>query len=68
MKHYTDTSHATEARKRKVVMITGFNDRTVFSSIKEAAEQTGLFESCICRCCKGQLGRTGGARFKYYDE
>lgn len=64
MEHY-NTFHASEARKRKVVMISLNGKRTEFNSIKEAAKETGLHEPCICRCCKGEQYMTGGFRFSY---
>jgi len=59
------TINASEARKRKVVMISRIGKRTVFNSIKEASEMTGLHEPCICRCCRSKQGRTGGVTFRY---
>lgn len=62
-----DTRNASEARKRKVVMVSYRGARQVFSSIKDASEATGLYQSAICRCCRGGLKYTGGFRFYYLD-
>ena len=64
MRHF-DTTRASEARKRKIVMISKNGIRKEFDSIKDAAKETGLHEPCICRCCKGKQGLTGGLRFVY---
>ena len=63
-----DTRKASESRKRKVVMISYKGSEQVFQSIKDAANATGLYESAICRCCRGNLKYTGGFRFKYLNE
>lgn len=62
-----DTRKASEARKRKVVMVSYKGARQVFSSIKEASDATGLYQSAICRCCRGDLEYTGGFRFYYLE-
>lgn len=52
--------------KRKVVMISASTGkRTEFPSIKDASKKTGLHEPCICRCCNGKQGMTGGFAFSY---
>lgn len=60
-----DTRKASEARKRKVVMISQSGKQTAFESIKEASMKTGICKPCICRCCKGKQGASFGFRLKY---
>lgn len=60
-----DTSKATKARLRAVVMTDQKGNKTEFSSIKEASEATGIPSSHICRNCRGQLSWAGGYQFRY---
>lgn len=63
-----DTTHATKARLRPVIMTSYKGKETFFSSIKEASEKTGLHRPCICRCCRGTQEYTGGFKFRYGNE
>lgn len=63
-----DTTAATRARQRKVVMISRYGIEDVYPSIKVAARRTGFFESEICQCCKGKRNDVRGYEFKYYEQ
>ena len=63
-----DTRNASNARKRKVVMTSYNGQEQVFPSIKDASDATGLYQSSICRCCRGSLKYTGGFQFKYLND
>ena len=39
-----------------------------YKSMHEAEQNTGIPNEHICRCCKGELKKTGGYRWKYLDE
>lgn len=39
-----------------------------YKSMREAEQITGIPNGRICRCCKGELKKTGGYRWKYLDE
>ena len=39
-----------------------------YKSMHEAEQITGIPNEHICRCCKGELKKTGGYRWKYLDE
>lgn len=62
-----DTRKASEARKRKIVMVSGLVTK-VFSSIREASEITGCHEPAIFRCCNGKQGKTCGVTFRYFED
>jgi len=63
-----DTSKATQARRRRVVMMGKSGIIRSFDSIKEASELTGIPSSHICRNCRGQLSWAGGYQFRYYED
>ena len=39
-----------------------------YKSMREAEQITGISRGHICRCCKGELKKTGGYRWKYLGE
>ena len=39
-----------------------------YKSIKQAAEELGLYSSNICLCCKNNQRKTGNYHFKYLEE
>lgn len=64
----TDTTKATEARKRAVALIKEGRTITVFRSIKEAGDALGIRPQHICRNCRGELRTAGGREFKYLEK
>lgn len=68
MTRNTDTSKATAARLRAVVMTDPKGRKRKFGSIKEASDTLGIPSSHICRNCRGQLSWAGGYQFNYLDK
>lgn len=62
-----DTSKATQARRRRVVMIGKSGIIRCFDSIKEASDMTGIPSSHICLNCRGKSSWAGGYQFRYYE-
>jgi len=63
----TDTTKATEARKRAVALIKNGKMVAMFRSIKEAGDALGIRPQHICRNCRGELHTAGGREFKYLE-
>lgn len=54
-----------EVRKKRIYCI---ELAKTFDSIKQAAEELGLYSSNICLCCKNNTRKTGNYHFRYLEE
>lgn len=63
--HRNDTM--IEQRSRKVERLMG-NVIVTYSSIRSAAEKTGVSAAHICQCCKGERKTAGGTQWRYAIE
>ena len=54
-----------EHRKQRVYCI---ELNKTYESIKQAAEELGLYSSNICLCCKNNTRKTGNYHFRYLEE
>lgn len=58
-------SRLRNARMSKQVM--NIETKTIYSSLAEASDKTGLSKASICYCCKGKYKSAGGYHWKYVD-
>lgn len=60
-------AHLASLKSIKVKVI-NLDTEEVFESVKEASERYNLKPTHISRVCRGKRNKTGGFRWKYYDE
>ena len=67
--HSKSWEYAVNATKKRVVMVDETGQLLCeFPSARECANQLGISESQISRCCRGALNQTHGFIFKYVTE
>ena len=71
--HYMFGKHLSEEHKDKLRRLNSKKCRCIetgiiYSSTKEAKIQTGICDTCIQKCCKGQQKTAGGYHWEYVTE